>query len=174
MNEALGKIHRLLHSRGLQSEIWLDETGDRNLDERAQSIQIIKSLIHAASTGVKRVHLHGLWDFEKDSQWGILKNTPSEEKPVTKESYDVFKTFINKIGNNLGVTFLGTGHYLVFLPEGRSVYILWSENIDCGSINLFPSKIKVTDIDNQDKIINGLELKLTSEPVFVEIIDNIK
>jgi len=169
MNSFADIIRLSLASHGIDVPLWLDETGDRSLDQTEQGLRAMKYLVHAASVGVRRVHLHGLWDIGDDDRWGVLENTPSGQVPVRKRSFTAFQTFLKKIGNNRGVEYLGSGQYRAFLPDSKTVYVLWSEGSNTAPPEFLPGKVRVTSLWNVERITNVAELSLTGEPVFVEM-----
>jgi len=170
MNASAGNLRRSLTAHGVDVPLWLDETGDRSLDGAAQASQAVKLLIHGASTGVCRVNLHGLWDIGENDHWGVLENTPSGQVPVRKPSFAAFQTFLAKVGSNQGVVFLGPGRYLALLPEGKSVYVLWAEGPNTEVGGLMRGPVRVTTVRQEETTMDATDLKLTAEPVFVELL----
>jgi len=168
MNASAGNIRRSLARHSIHAPLWLDETGDRSLDGTVQASQIVKLLIHAASIGVRRVNLHGLWDIGENDHWGVLENTPSGQVPVRKPSFTAFRTFLMKLGGNRSVTFLGPGRYLALLPKGESIYVLWAEAPNTEVAGLVCGPVRVTDLRQEEKTMDAGDLELTPEPVFVE------
>ncbi|MEO6435691.1 MAG: hypothetical protein ABIP55_08000 [Tepidisphaeraceae bacterium] len=170
MNAAAGNIRRSLHARSIDAELWLDETGDRSPDRARQAAQDVKLLLHAASNGVSRVNLHGLWSFGETDLWGVLEDAQSGQVPTRKPSFTAFQTLQKMIGENRGVQFLCPGRYLAMLPDGRAVYGLWAEAPNLELFDLLRGRVKVTTLRNEEKTIDAAELKLSDEPVFVEVL----
>jgi hypothetical protein len=112
-DDAVAVFKRRLREHKIRADLWVTETGHGDRDIA------IQSLICVAATGVSRVHLHGLWDIPG---WGgsVLANTPSGQTPVSKPLFFMYKTLLDKIGDNRGVKLLSPGCYQVLLPERRA------------------------------------------------------
>ncbi len=168
MNADEGYVRRALTAHAIDVDIWLMETGDRSVNEVKQASQDIKYLLHGASTGVRRVNLHGLWEIGSEDHWGVLGDTPSGQVPVRKPSFTAFQTLLAKIGNNRGIEFLGPGRYRALLPGGKYIYVLWSEGPNTELMGLLTGSVRVTNLRNEESTVAADRLKLTEEPVFVE------
>lgn len=168
MNVAYGYIREVLSEHKLSRNIWLTETGDNSLVPQTQADRDVKLLVHAASIGINRVHLHGLWDFVAPELWGVLENSPSGTTPVRKPSFFGLQTLVRKIGDNLGVEFLGPGRYRVLLPEGKSLYVFWAEGANSEIRDLLTGQVLVTEISGKETTLPARELKLSEHPIFVE------
>jgi hypothetical protein len=168
MNAAYGYVRKVLNEHKLGTEVWLTETGDNSPDAGLQADRAVKLLVHAASVGVNRVHLHGLWDYVEPELWGVLENSPSGTPPVRKPSFFAFQTLLRKIGKNLGVDFLGPGRYRVLLSTNESVYVLWAEGPNTEAPHVLTGQLLVTDTSGKIRRIPASELELTEHPIFVE------
>jgi len=157
-----------LAEHGIEAETWLTEIGDRCKDDREQAARDIKYVLHGASTGVRQVNLHGLWDIGENHDWGLLENAPSGAVPEKKPSFTAYQTLLEKIGDNRGVEFLGPGHYRASLADGTAVYILWAEGPQERRCLPLEGMVRVTDLRQNVRKLRADELQLTEEPVFVE------
>jgi hypothetical protein len=146
--------------------MWFSETGVSNPNAAAQAGQAIKVVVHAASTGVTRVMLHGLWSIPGWDDGGVLENTPSGQVPVRRLSFTAYQTLLRIIGKNEGVRRLGPGQYRAALPGGGAVYVLWAE-AGGGKLD-FQGRLRVTDLKGRPRELDAKELTLTGQPVFVE------
>lgn len=171
INAAYGYIRKVLNVHKLYAEVWLTEIGDNSPDYALQADRDVKLLIHAASTGVNRVHLHGLWDFAPPELWGVLENTPSGKVPVKKPSFFAYQTLLRKIGDNRGVQFLGPGRYRALVPKGKFVYILWTEGPNTETPCFLRGHLLITELSGKEKSIGASDLKLTNHPMFVEQVE---
>lgn len=177
MDVAANRIRTCLQKHGVEVDLWLDETGASRVDGAEQAELAIKTVVHGASTGVRRVYLHGLWDLtippdkNINNCWGVLENTPSGQVPVRKPSFTAYQTMLRLIGRNEGVHCLAPGRYQATLPGGKSVYILWSEPAKEGKPEFLKGNIRVTTLQNQQETIDATGLVLTKHPVFIEPVE---
>lgn len=167
MNVAYDNIRRALARHTIRPEIWMSETGAADPNPVVQADRAVRCLVHAASLGVDRVHLHGLWDFPPPEYWGVLANSPSGQVPARKPSFRAMQTLLRNIGANQGVEFLGPGQYRVFLPGEKSLYVLWKDAKAKTPVSL-PGRIRVTNLKNEVREIDAADFALDEHPVFVE------
>jgi hypothetical protein len=147
----------------------LTETGYMCSDAEKQARQMVKNLVHAATTGVERIYQFGLWDGGHErGYWGFLENTPSGQIPTRKPYFYAYQTLIREIGNNLGIRRLWPGIYEASLKDGKIVYVMWkeSETYDLGS--LISGRIRITNIKGQENLMSVADLQLSDEPYFIE------
>jgi hypothetical protein len=170
-NAAYGYVRQILKDHNLEMEVRLTETGDNSPDFALQASNDIKILIHAASVGVSRVYLHGLWDYASPELWGVVENTVSGKPPIRKPSFYALQTFMRKVGDNRGVDFLGPGEYRVGLPMNKAIFLLWAEGPNTSAPCLLHGRVDVTALDGSEQKIDVRDLKLTQQPVFVQQIE---
>jgi hypothetical protein len=177
MDVAGNRIRTCLEDHGVKVNLWLEETGASRVDGSEQADLAIKTVVHAASTGVRRVNFHGLWDLmlspanHDNDCWGVLENTPSGQVPVRKPSFTAYQTMLRLIGRNEGVRCLAPGRYHASLPGGKSVYILWSEPAKEGKPEFLKGNIRVTTLQNQQETMDATGFVLTKNPVFIEPVE---
>jgi hypothetical protein len=177
MNVALERVQACLQAHRVNVDVWMDETGASRAGGVEQADMAIKSVVHAASTGVRRVYLHGLWDLmltptnHINDHWGVLEDTPSGQVPVRKPSFVAYQTLIRLIGQNQGVRCLAPGRYRATLPGGKSVYILWSEPSKETRPDFLKGRIRVTTLQNHQETMDASQFVLSERPVFVEPVE---
>ena len=174
VNANEGYIQRSLSKHNLSPPLWLMETGDRSTDEAVQASNVIKYMIHAGSVaGITRVHMHGLWDIMENHGWGVLAHAPSGSVPRKKASFRAVQTFLERVGNNRGVHFLGPGQYRVEKSDGTDVFVFWAEEENQNLNGLFcdEQQILVTDLRGASRRIHPDEMRFGAEPVFIELSD---
>ena len=67
---------RRLQEHNIKADLWAVETGSFIADVNAQVDAEIKAVLHTASVGVHRVHLHCLWDIQ-GYRGGVVASAPS-------------------------------------------------------------------------------------------------
>lgn len=167
MNDIQAVVRRRLDEHKINADLWITETGSCNFDFQAQCDINMMGVVHAASTGVRRVYLHGLWDMTGYGG-GILEDTPSGQVPVRKPLFVAYQTLLRMIGQNEGVQFLGPGRYRALLPGNKSVYIVWSMVPTKDKLDFLKERIRVTNLQGKQQEINANELTFSSHPVFIE------
>jgi hypothetical protein len=160
-------INSQLGRHNLKADLWITEIAswDGKVDHT------IKTLVHAASTGVKRLYLFALGPIPGAWEHGTLENTPSGQVPVRRPLFTAYRTLLRKIGQNEGVQFLSPGRYLVRLPGGKMVFVVWAADATATKLDLpvfCPGQIRVTDLQGKQQETDGIRLVLTDHPVFVE------
>lgn len=161
-----------LRKRKLIAEIWMTETGSVCFDSQSQVDANTIAVVHAASTGVSRVNLQGLWDIPGYAG-GLLANSPSGQVPVRKPLFAAYQTLIRLIGQNQGVERLAPARYRVLLPDGKMVYFVWAEDSTKNKLDFLNGRVRVTDLQGSQQETNVGEVKLTSHPLFVEPLEKL-
>lgn len=167
MNDIQAVVRRRLDEHKINADLWITETGSCNFDFQAQCDINMMGVVHAASTGVRRVYLHGLWDMIGYGG-GVLEKTPSGQVPVRKPLFVAYQTLLRMIGQNEGVQFLGAGRYRALLPGNKSVYIVWTMDPAKDKLDFLKGRIRVTNLQGKQQEINANELVVSSHPVFIE------
>ncbi len=171
-NISYAYLRQVMLKHKLDLPMWVTEIGDDSVDPNQQADRIVKYVVQAASTGVGRVYVLGLWDFNKKLNhghaWGLLEETPSGHVPVPKPSFIAYRTLLRKIGDNEGIEFLGPGRYQVLRDSGKPLYILWTQAGDSGIPAFLHGRLRVKDLKDQTKEVDAKELKLTEHPVLVQ------
>lgn len=170
MNLAEGHTRWRLYDHKINTELWLTETGATRGGPDKQMDLAIKAVVHAASTGVRRVYLQGLWDIPG---WGgsVLKNTPSGQVPVRKPLFGAYQTLLGMIGENEGVQFLGPGRYRAWLSGGKSIYIVWDEGTAKVRGGLPEGRIRITTLERKQRETRADQFTPNSHPALVEALE---
>jgi hypothetical protein len=170
INISYNYVRDVLAAHNLNLPLWVTEIGDNSGDLTRQADLDVKYVIHAASVGVDRVYVFGLWDYGK-ALWGLLEDTPSGQIPVRKPSFIAYQTLLHKMTDDRGVEFLGPGRYRVLRAMENPIYVLWAQ----GEYSQIPSslhgRIRVTDLQNHEQEIDAGSLKLSEHPVLVEMLE---
>lgn len=156
-----------LNRQNLKADLWITEVA--SWDGRVD--HTIKTLIHAATTGVRRLYLFALGPIPGVFEHGTLENTPSGKTPIRRPLFKAYQTLLRKIGQNEGVQFLSPGRYVVRLPHGKLVFVVWAEEAAASKLDLpgfCTGRVCVTDLQGQQRRVNANELKVDSHPFFVE------
>jgi hypothetical protein len=72
------------------------------------------------------------------------------------------------IGKNRGVQFLGPGRYRAKLPDGKAIYIVWSEEPNTGKPDFLTGRIRVTDLRGKRQEIDANKLTISGHPQLIE------
>jgi hypothetical protein len=170
-NISYAYLRQVMLEHNLSLPMWVTEIGDDSIHLNLQADRIVKYVVQAASTGVDRVYVLGLWDFSKKLNhghaWGLLQETPSGQMPVRKPSFIAYKTLLHQITDNQGIEFLGPGRYQILRDSGKPLYVLWAEAEDSAAPAFLHGRLRVTNLENQTTEIDTKELKLTEHPVLV-------
>jgi len=170
VNLSYNYVRDALAAHNLNLPLWLTEMGDNSGNLTRQADLDVEYAVHAASVGVDRVYVFGLWDYG-ESLWGLLEDTPSGQIPVRKPSFVAYQTLLKKLTDNQGVEFLGPGRYRVLRETENPTYVLWAPG-EYSQLPLFlHGRIRVTDLQNHEQEIGAGSLKLTEHPVLVEVLD---
>jgi hypothetical protein len=161
---------RRLQEHKIKADLWTMEAGSFITDVNAQVDAQIKAVIHAASVGVHRVHLHCLWDISGYSG-GVVAGAPSGKAPARKPLFAAYQTLIRMIGKNEGVQLLSQNCYRVRLPRGRSVYVAWSDTPANNKLGILKGRVRTTSLQGKQQETDVDELVLDTHPVFVELLD---
>lgn len=174
-NVSYAFLREVMLEHKLNLPMWVTEIGDDSTDLTLQADRIVKYVVQAAASGVDRVYVLGLWDFNKKLNhghaWGLLAEAPSGQAPVPKPSFVAYQTLVHAISNNRGIYFLGPGRYQALLDSGKTLYILWSAGECSPAPTFLHGRIKVTNLQDQTREINAAELKLTEHPVLVQPVE---
>jgi hypothetical protein len=174
INIGYNYVRDVLAAHNLNLPLWVTEIGDNSGDLTRQADNEVKYVIHAASVGVDRVYVLGLWDFGVefyDHPWGLLEDTPSGQIPVRKPSFIAYQTLLHKIADNRGVEFLGPGRYRVRRAKEKPVYVLWAQGEYSQPPSFLHGRLRVTDLQNHEQEIDRGNLKLSEHPVLVEMLE---
>jgi hypothetical protein len=170
INVAEATARWCLSKHAVNTETWLMEAGSSNTDPTVQADQAIKVVVHAASTGISRVYLFTLWDYgdaRTPQAWGVLAKAPWGQLPVRKPSFFAYQTLVRMIGQNRGVQFLGPGRYRAKLPDGKAVYIVWSEEPNTGKPDFLTGRIRGTDLRGTQQEIDANVLTINNHPQLI-------
>jgi len=168
-DEAFAHVRTVLAEHNITVPIWLTETGYRCADPDKQARQMVKNLVHAATTGVARVYQFGFWDIgHEQGHWGFLENTPSGQVPVRKPYFYAYQTLIRKIGENRSILRLWPGIYEVILRGEQKVYVMWKEGETFDPSSLISGRIRITNLKGREILMSIEDLELSDSPLFIE------
>lgn len=137
--------------------------------EEKQAKDLIKYVTIMFNAGYSKVYWYLIdHDFSsiKDDLWehaGLL--TKDYKK---KESFDSYKTMIDRVDYFTSITKLTDGQYKYSFVDKDPVYVLWCDSGTCSIPSEISGTVKVTDYLGNEETKDASEIILTESPVFVE------
>ncbi len=146
-------------------QIGSGEIAGKNVNEEEQAKQLIKEYVLGFADGADKIFYTFYIANEPPPGQEVPDFALIDSAGNKKPAYHAMKTMIEKLDGFREVQILTEGQYK-FAFNDKSVYVLW------GSNNLNPEidgKLIVTDMLGNKREIDASQLKLSEDPVFVEM-----
>ncbi|MFQ5816208.1 MAG: hypothetical protein ACE5G7_06900 [Candidatus Hydrothermarchaeaceae archaeon] len=165
-----------LNKNGVSKPMWMPELefaarglGRDRISEDEWAEILVKTFVYAFGEGEDKLFYVGLDLSPGDPESWFLYVEKSgytgEMGPKKKQApFYAFRTMVEKIDYFTEVEKMAVGQYK-FTVDGASVYVLWGS----GSLpQEIAGKVRVTDINGNEKDVDASSVVLTGSPIFVE------
>jgi hypothetical protein len=145
---------------GVEQPVWLAALGAEEPGGVADPEAVIQVAAHALSLGIERIFLA---DGPISGWWpDHLRNPP--------EPLQAFRTLAAHLDGAAQIACLGPGQYRIEIPEQRDRYLLWGSDNASGLPLGLEGLLGVTNCLGETHRLDSRRLKLTTEPIFVEVV----